>query len=159
VGLRGPVLRGWALVIELRLEEDKHGRLRLGKVPGAAHQLYKKHFLDLGGMGLRELRQRGHDLLVLAGPTMDLDGTIAVYQWANATNQKTDSLIGAKQLKRLFDVPHGHGPTAGQDKAEGMALLDDMHVLIAFDSPTDARKHGENQVILDGYKLEAEIER
>ncbi|OGX84802.1 hypothetical protein BEN47_15825 [Hymenobacter lapidarius] len=153
VGLRGPVLRGWALVLELRLEEDKHGRLRLGKVEGATEKYYKKHFLDLGGMGLRELRLRGHDLLLLAGPTMDLDGTIAVYCWPNATQQATDSLVPGKQLQRIFDVPHGHGPTAGQDKAEGMALLDDQHVLIVFDSPTDARKTGANQIVADAYRL------
>jgi hypothetical protein len=35
VGLRGPVLRGWALVLELNPEEDKHGRLRPGKFQGA----------------------------------------------------------------------------------------------------------------------------
>ncbi|WP_035564247.1 DUF3616 domain-containing protein [Hymenobacter sp. IS2118] len=153
VGLRGPVLRGWALVLELRPEEDKHGRLRLGKVEGATETYYKKHFLDLGGMGVRELRLRGRDMLLLAGPTMDLDGTIAVYRWSNATHQATDSLVPSKKLQRIFDVPHGHGPTAGQDKAEGMGLLDDQHVLIVFDSPTDARKTGANQVIADSYRL------
>ena len=156
VGLRGPVLRGWAVVLELRLDTDKSGRLRLQPVPGATEKLYRKHFLELGGMGLRELRLRGHDLLVLAGPTMDLDGTIAVYRWPDATRQTADSLVTTKQLRRLFDVPHGYGPTAGQDKAEGMALLDDQHVLIAFDSPTDARKPAAHQVVLDGYLLAEE---
>ncbi|WP_052732676.1 DUF3616 domain-containing protein [Hymenobacter terrenus] len=159
VGLRGPVLRGWALVVELRLEEDRHGRLRLGKVPGATETHYKKHFLDLGGMGLRELHLQGTDLLVLAGPTMDLDGTIAVYRWPHATTQPTDSLVGGKHLHRLFDVPHGHGPTAGQDRAEGMALLDDTHVLITFDSPADARKPAAHQVIAEAYRLVPEAEK
>ena len=153
VGLRGPVLRGWAVVLELLPEEDKHGRLRLGKIEGATETYYKKHFLDLGGMGLRELRQRGHDILLLAGPTMDLDGTIAVYRWANATRQTTDSLVPAEKMERIFDVPHGHGPTAGQDRAEGMALLDDQHILIVFDSPTDARKTGANDIVADSYRL------
>jgi hypothetical protein len=153
VGLRGPVLRGWAIVLELRLEEDRHGCLRLGKVEGATETYYKKHFLDLGGMGLRELRLRDHDLLMLAGPTMDLDGSIAVYCWSNATQQATDSLVPGKKIQRLFDVPHGHGPTAGKDKAEGMALLDDRHVLIVFDSPADTRKTGDNQVVADSFLL------
>ncbi len=151
--LRGPVLRGWAMVLELHLLEDKPGRLRLEKVKGGSEAHYRKHFLDLGGMGLRELRQRGHDLLLLAGPTMDLDGTIAVYCWPNATKQTTDTLVTKKQLRRLFDVPHGHGPTAGQDKAEGMTLLGDNRLLLAFDSPTDARKKGANQVIVDVVRL------
>jgi hypothetical protein len=153
VGLRGPVLRGWAIALELVLREDKHGRLRLAEIPGATEKYYKKHFLDLGGMGLRELRQRGNDLLLLAGPTMDLDGTIAVYHWPDALLQEQDSLIGPAKLKRLFDVPHGFGPTAGQDKAEGMAVLDDEHVLIVFDSPTEARKPAAHQVVADAYRI------
>jgi Protein of unknown function (DUF3616) len=153
VGLRGPVLRGWAVVLELLPREDKHGRLRLDEVPGATEKYYKKHFLDLSGMGLRELRQQGPDLLLLAGPTMDLDGTIAVYRWPNALLKEQDSLIGADQLQRLYDIPHGHGPTSGQDKAEGMALLDDQHILIVFDSPTDARKPRPHEVVADSFLL------
>ncbi|QIX61800.1 DUF3616 domain-containing protein [Hymenobacter sp. BT18] len=155
IGLRGPVLRGWALVLEVVPREDKHGRLRLDKVPGSTNTYYKKHFLELGGMGLRELRQLGSDILLLAGPTMDLDGTIAVYRWPNALQLPQDSLISGKQLQRLFDVPHGAGPTAGQDKAEGMALLDDTQVLIVFDSPTDARKAKPHHVRADAYQLPA----
>ncbi|MBX0291470.1 DUF3616 domain-containing protein [Hymenobacter sp. HSC-4F20] len=156
VGLRGPVLRGWALVLELLPREDKHGRLRLSELPGATETYYKKHFLALGGMGVRELRQRGTDLLLLAGPTMDLDGTIAVYCWSDALRCTEDSLVGPNKLERLFDVPHGFGPTAGQDKAEGMALLDDEHVLIVFDSPTDARKPAAHQVLADGVKVSSQ---
>jgi Protein of unknown function (DUF3616) len=155
IGLRGPVLRGWAIVLELRPREDRHGRLRLDEVPGATEKYYKKHFLDLGGMGIRELRQQGTDLLVLAGPTMDLDGTIAVYRWPEALSCPQDSLIGANKLERLFDVPHGSGPTAGQDKAEGMALLDESHVLLVFDSPSEARKPAPHQVQADARRLPA----
>ncbi|UYZ62644.1 DUF3616 domain-containing protein [Hymenobacter weizhouensis] len=154
VGLRGPVLRGWACVLELLPEEDKHGNLRLAKLPGATESYYKKHFLALGGMGVRELRQQGPDLLLLAGPTMDLDGTIAVYRWPGALTLPQDSLIGPEKVQRIFDVPHGSGPTAGQDKAEGMALLDARHVLIAFDSPTTTRKSAPHQVIADSFLLE-----
>ncbi|WP_426493429.1 DUF3616 domain-containing protein [Hymenobacter sp. 102] len=155
IGLRGPVLRGWAIVLEVLPREDKHGRLRLDEVPGATEKYYKKHFLDLGGMGIRELRQQGTDLLVLAGPTMDLDGTIAVYRWPEALSCPQDSLIGSDKLERLFDVPHGSGPTAGQDKAEGMALLDETHVLLVFDSPADARKPAPHQVQADVRRLPA----
>ncbi|SHJ43387.1 Protein of unknown function [Hymenobacter daecheongensis DSM 21074] len=152
VGLRGPVLRGWAIVLELLPELDKHGRLRLGKI-GGEQKYYKKHFLDLGGMGLRELRLAGDDLYLLAGPTMDLDGTIAVYCWPNALNQPGDTLNGADKIHRYFDVPHGHGPTSGQDKAEGMALLDDKRLLIVFDSPTAARKPAAQVVLADAFRL------
>ncbi|WP_303309996.1 DUF3616 domain-containing protein [Hymenobacter sp. BT730] len=153
VGLRGPVLRGWAIVLELLPEEDKHGRLRLRKQEGATEKFYKKHFLDLKGMGLRELRQTGNDILLLAGPTMDLDGTIAVFRWRDALHCPTDGFIDEDHLTRLFDVPHGTGTTAGQDRAEGMALLDEEHILLVFDSPTDARKPAPHQVLASACRL------
>ncbi|GAA4392822.1 DUF3616 domain-containing protein [Hymenobacter koreensis] len=156
VGLRGPVLRGWAIVLELQPVTGRRGRLKLAEIPGAQYTYYRKHFLDLGGMGLRELRCVNNDLYLLAGPTMDLDGTIAVYRWPDGLHQKHDSITPLNKIERLFDVPHGHGRTAGRDKAEGMALLNENHVLILFDSPTDERKQGKNDVLADGYRLVAE---
>ncbi|SNC76121.1 Protein of unknown function [Hymenobacter gelipurpurascens] len=136
LGLRGPVLHGWAIVLEIRPEDHKKGQLRLGQVEGGEHKLYKKHFLDLRGMGIREIRQQGTDLLILAGPTMDLDGTIAVYRWRNALFQAHDSLTPADQLERLFDVPH----LPHLDRAEGMALLSEQEMLVVFDKPAPKRK-------------------
>lgn len=149
VGLRGPVLRGWAVVLELQLREDRHGRLRLAPLP-ETQQLYHKHFLDLHGMGLRELREVGSDLYLLAGPTMDLDGAIAVYRWPGALRAHPGHVLHhPEHLQRLFDVPH----RPGHDKAEGMALYDADHVLIVFDSPAPARKPTDDTVRADVYRL------
>jgi hypothetical protein len=115
--------------------------------------LYTKHFLHLEGMGIRDLLFDRQDLLVLAGPTMDLDGTIAVYRWPGAMQQPDAAIVHRKELQRLFDVPHGSGPTTGQDKAEGMALLEDGQLLIVFDSPTDARKPDDHSIQADLYPL------
>ena len=101
-------------------------------------------------MGIRDLLVVEEDLLILAGPTMDLDGTIAVYRWPAAIQQQSAAVVHRKDLKRLFDVPNGSGPTTGQDKAEGMALFDDHQVLIVFDSPTEARKP-------DGHRIQADL--
>ena len=152
IGLRGPVLRGWAMILEVEIEETKSEFFKLKPIGGDG-KFYKKHFLHLEGMGIRELRVIEDDLLILAGPTMDLDGTISVYRWKKGVNQKSEAIVHRKELDRLFDVPHGSGETSGQDKAEGMALYDDNHVLIVFDSPTDKRKHGDNGVKADIYKL------
>ena len=152
IGLRGPVLRGWAMILEVEIEETKSEFFKLKPI-GDDGRFYKKHFLHLEGMGIRELRVIEDDLLILAGPTMDLDGTISVYRWKDAIRQKTEAIVHRKELDRLFDVPHGSGETSGQDKAEGMALYDDNHVLIVFDSPTDKRKHGDNGVKADIYKV------
>src|SRR5919112_1608890 len=84
VGLRGPVLRGWAVVLELRPVQDPTdpGRLALGIFPEGAR--YRKHVLDLGGLGVRDLCPDGDDLLVLTGPTMALSGPVRVHRWRDA---------------------------------------------------------------------------
>lgn len=153
LGIRGPVLRGWAVLLEIQVKDAQPGFFALQ--PGR-HGLYKKHFLLLEGMGVRELRIVGDDLLVLAGPTMDLDGTIAVYRWRNGVHQEEEAIVHRKELERLFDVPHGYGSTRSQDKAEGMALFDDKQVLIVFDSPTDARKPDEDSIVADLFPLPQE---
>ena len=81
LGLRGPVLRGWAFVLELRpyVDPDDPSRLRLRDF--ADGPPYRKHVLDLDGLGVRDLCPDGDDLLVLAGPTMDLDGPVRIYRW------------------------------------------------------------------------------
>ena len=152
LGLRGPVLRGWAIMLEVEMEDTKPGYFQLKPI-GKEKALYKKHFLHLEGMGIRELRIVKNDMLILAGPTMDLDGTISVYRWDNAVNQETNAIVHRKELHRLFDVPHGSGNTSGQDKAEGMASVDDNHILVVFDSPTDERKKIANGVLANYYKI------
>ncbi|RSK37292.1 DUF3616 domain-containing protein [Hymenobacter metallilatus] len=149
LGLRGPVLHGWAIVLEIRPEHHRKGRLRLGQMEGGRHPLYKKHFLDLRGMGIREIRQQGTDLLILAGPTMDLDGTIAVYRWRNGLFQAHDSLTPADQLERLLDVPH----LPHLDRAEGMALLSEREMLVVFDKPAPARKPRPHQILVNSFDL------
>ncbi|WP_299825887.1 DUF3616 domain-containing protein [uncultured Pontibacter sp.] len=144
LGLRGPVLRGWAVILEVEVEEDEKGRLHLKKLTSEHH--YKKHFLNLRGKGIRELRVFGEDIYLLAGPTMDLDGVIAIYRWPGALVGKTEHMVHHNELERLHEVPHGTGDNTGKDKAEGLAVFDDKHVLIVFDSPTDERKIGEDSV-------------
>ena len=70
LGLRGPVLRGWATILEVEPQPDPQdpSRLTLGSPP------YRQHFLDLDDLGVRDLCRDGNDVLVLAGPSMGLDG-------------------------------------------------------------------------------------
>ncbi|AKD02556.1 DUF3616 domain-containing protein [Pontibacter korlensis] len=146
IGLRGPVLRGWAIVLEIEAEEDEEGKLDLKELENG--KVYKKHFLNLRGKGIRELRFFGRDIYLLAGPTMDLDGVIAIYRWPNAVGQE-EQVLHHNELERLLEVPHGTGEDTGKDKAEGLAVLDEHHVLVVFDSPTDERKTGEEAVWAD----------
>ncbi|WP_018478799.1 DUF3616 domain-containing protein [Pontibacter roseus] len=147
IGLRGPVLRGWAMVLEVEPEEDETGILHLKQL--TKEKPYRKHFLNLRGKGIRELRIHGNDMYLLAGPTMDLDGVIAIYRWRDAVDKDSEQLLHHNELERLCEVPHGTGENTGKDKAEGLAILDDQRVLVVFDSPTDARTVGEHAVQAD----------
>ena len=159
VGLRGPVLRGWAVVLSVEPRETvKPGRLKLRKLDDVGRR-YRKHFLDLAGMGIRELSVHGDDLLILAGPTMALDGTIALWRWPGGARATGDGMVDQSQLERLFDIPHGHGPTAGRDRAEGLTMLDDdergrARALVVYDAPTDDRLQGAAGVWADVYRLD-----
>ncbi len=153
IGLRGPVLRGWSVVLEIEVDEmeDKEGYLHLK--PIAHGRPYKKHFLHLKGKGIRELRLLGDDIYLLAGPTMDLDGKIVIYRWPDAINHHTEVMLRSSDLERLHEISHGTGAESGKDKAEGLAVFDESTLLVVFDSPTDGRKVGEHAVLGDLIKV------
>lgn len=151
LGIRGPVLRGWAAILQIEVTDQEPGYFSLKRQQ--KKKAFIKHFLHLEGMGIRDLLVVKDDLLILAGPTMDLDGTIAIYRWPAALSLEQGTMVHRKELIRLADVPHGSGPTTGQDKAEGMALFDQSQVLIVFDSPTAARKPDEARIVADLYPI------
>ena len=149
LGLRGPVLRGWAIILEVELEEDGDGMLQLRKAKDT-DAYYKKHFVHLNGMGIRELLADGEDLLILAGPTMDLDGTMEVYRWKAGTQQEGNQVVGQQDIKSVLVLPH-RTQQHGVNKAEGIAMREDGALVIAYDSPDSNRKIGEFQVKADVY--------
>lgn len=153
LGLRGPVLRGWAIILEIAVDVSDSSRLTLKRI-GPEDRPYKKHFLQLGGLGIRDLSVDGTDLLILAGPTMDLDEPVAVFRWKDGVNSSEESLVWKENLKRLnIDVPHGQG----EDHAEGMTLIlatdRSPSVLIVYDSPSALRKEGDTAVRADVFEL------
>jgi hypothetical protein len=154
IGLRGPVLRGWAVVIELRLLEHSAGVLALDRLDPSGAVL-RRHFLQLDGLGVRDLIVDGNDLLVLAGPTMDLDGPVFIYRWSGALEKGGDSLTFAKELQRLVSVPAG----VGTDHAEALTLLPGAALmgLVCYDSPAKTRITGphDNELTVDIFKLDA----
>ena len=135
LGLRGPVLRGWALVLELRpyVDEAEPDRLRLRLLDEGRR--YHKHVLDLAGLGVRDLCPSGDDLLVLAGPTMDLDGPVHVFRWHGALRVDAPTVVRGDALTREVDLPYGEGC----DHAEGIGLLPDGGLLVVYDSPAPER--------------------
>jgi hypothetical protein len=152
LGLRGPVLRGWAMLIQLEIEETRPGRLKLKKIgPNGEH--YRKHFLDLQGLGIRELTKDGDALLILAGPTMDLDGPIALYRWSSAFDEGQQAVVTGDRLELVLRLPFGDGA----DHPEGICWLPDggvaRELLVVYDSPADHRLHERSAIEADVFRL------
>ena len=154
LGLRGPVLRGWAIILELELELSESGILNLKQLTDEGAK-YKKHFFDLNGLGIRELCIRGKDLIILAGPTMDLEGEMTVYCWQKAL-KNLDELFHSQDkgdLIPLFDLPF----TIGSDHAEGLALYSYINkndsLMVFYDSPDKQRLRQDKQIFVDVFQL------
>jgi len=152
IGLRGPVLRGWAVILEIEVEVSS-SMLTLKKI-GPGDRLYRKHFLNLGGLGIRELEVWGSDLLILAGPTMELDGPVAIFQWKGGAQPNGESLVDRDGLKKIKSIPFGQEV----DHAEGMTLFstdqDEIpSVLIVYDSSSEERKTGNCSLKADVFSL------
>jgi hypothetical protein len=145
LGLRGPVLRGWAVVLQLEPRADGD-ELELQKING---ERYVKHFLDIDGLGIRDLCVHGDDLLILAGPSMDLDGPVRVYRWRGAADLQVADVVHRDELDRVLDLPFGEG----DDHAEGIALLPDNELLVVYDSPAKARLTEPGVVLADVVSL------
>jgi hypothetical protein len=162
LGLRGPVLRGWAVLLEVTVDDAKGPKLTLAKI-GRQKRRYRKHFLALDGMGIRDLCWQGNDLLLLAGPTMDVTGRQTLWRLRDAASLDDGSLIHrGSELEPLFDLPfHPDG-----DKAEGLAPWyptsgalaggQGAGVLVVYDAPVAARKVGVDGVKADVFGLPVE---
>lgn len=147
IGLRGPVLRGWAVVLELEAGDGPG----IDPQPiGPEGRRYRKHFLDLRGLGVRDLCRHGDDLLVLAGPTMELDGRTAVFRWRNALTSEAEAVLQKDDLRCELNVPFGQG----NDRAEGITMLEDGEsALVVYDSPDDKRKTEHHGIHADVFRL------
>jgi hypothetical protein len=147
IGLRGPVLRGWALIIELQVGDGP------GLEPqpiGPGNRRYRKHFLRLHGLGVRDLCRHGEDLLVLAGPTMELDGRAAVFRWRDALASQAEAVLQKDDLQCEFDAPFGEG----EDHAEGITVLDGgRSALVLYGTPAGKRKAGRHEITADVFRL------
>lgn len=154
LGLRGPVLDGWAMVIEIEVMERESGILTLKELdrPG---QFYKKHWLDLHGLGVRELCLVGEDLLILAGPTMTLTGATRIYRLKTVLELKEESIFSREnhRLEFVFELPL----TPEFDRAEGLTvfpyLVYQNSLLVLYDSPSPLRKIENNGVFTDVFRF------
>ena len=143
LGLRGPVMQTFAVIVEPQIKPKKSGKLHLPGTP-------MKRLVDLGGLGVRDLLAMGDDLLILAGPTQDLDGRCAVYRWTGWANEppEHEEDVRLHRPERLFDLP----VKLNADHPEGIELWQDEdgkeRLLVVYDSPNPARLDKDKGTIL-----------
>ena len=115
LGLRGPKLSSVALVA------------RLGLAPKLRIDSVELNFLDLDGLGLRDLIRHDDGLLVLAGPTSEAPGPFRLYVWhplPGPVIQKPELVFAWPETP---EKPEGICP----DPAVSGALI------VLYDSPKD----------------------
>lgn len=152
LGLRGPVLRGWSAVLEIAVDA-RTDELRLSPLDDSG-TLIRKHFLQLDGLGVRDLHFSGDDLYILAGPTMVLNGDIRVFKWPGARAQlaaNREPVRFEEALTESAPLPHGRGT----NRAEAICDLPPElsggrpRWLVLYDAPGPDRREGEHTVFGD----------
>jgi len=125
LGLRGPVLDGRAVVLAVELAEDGEQHFR---VKG-----YERHFLDLGGLGVRDLCLHGDEILVLAGPVADAGTPFRLYRWRPGP---LDTVVTPELISIVPSV---------EEKPEGLCLFrvnGREGLLVVYDSAKPERVWG-----------------
>lgn len=161
LGLRGPVLRGWAVILELAVAVNPANPTELQLQPinpdnphNPTQPTYRKHFLDLDGLGVRDLCVDGADLLILAGPTQVLDGAVTVFRWPGGAQVAQERVVLRDELVKVMDIPHNNG----EDYAEGITLFRTGRgvadaLLVVYDAVSQQRQLAESTVKVDLFAL------
>lgn len=169
VGLRGPVLRGIALVLDLRLEGLD------GASPMLSLANLRHRYLDLSGLAVRDLAvlPDSDDVLILAGPTMTLTGPCYLFHWRDALADSKDDgdTITVEAPEPLLWIRDGRLPARsqdpdhpeGSDKPEGVDVQrhgDRLVAWVGYDDPKRVRCHPDgddsktrSRTMLDGFVL------
>jgi hypothetical protein len=139
------------------VEEQDPSTLRLKPI-GPDGRPYRKHFLDLRGLGVRDLCAQGSDLLILAGPTMALAGPLTIFRWPGGARPDRESLVFNEALPTVLELPTDAGQNTGQDQAEGLTLFgldggEANDVLVVYDSTAPRRCRGASAVEADLFAL------
>lgn len=142
LGLRGPVLRGHAIVLQLDLKANKRDVLKAKKLDGTRR--FRKYLLPLDGLGVRDLELDGKDLLILTGPTMTAPGPARVVRWSDATEAQGSEVVSPKKLDLAIELPAG----TVQDKPEAICCWDKNSLMVLHDRPSPKRLSENNLSLL-----------
>lgn len=147
VGLRGPVLGQSAVILEMELREAKGGRLKARRIEGRSR--VRKHFVDTDGLGVRDMKWDGEDLMVVTGPVLSGDGPAAVLRLRGFARREGAGYVGEAARELAQRLPYH----AGRDHPEALACLGGRDWLVIHDSP------GEDRVGDDPPRVEADVWR
>ena len=152
LGLRGPVLRGWSALLEISVEA-RGDHLRLVPLDDSGI-LIRKHFLQLDGLGVRDLHFSGDDLYILDGPTMVLNGEIRVFKWPGARPvlaATREPVRFESALTESVSLPHGRGTNRAEALCDLPPALSGGKPswIVLYDAPGADRRDGEYTVFGD----------
>ncbi|ETX15831.1 hypothetical protein OCH239_11645 [Roseivivax halodurans JCM 10272] len=135
LGLRGPVLRDHAVILEFEMTVTKKGRLKPRKLEDGLR--YRKHLLPSGGEGVRDLEVDGDDLLVLTGPVTAGDGRSDVWRWAGFKGVHRSGMVPPEALTHVAEMPY----RGAVDHPEGLVRWPEVGngFLVVYDSPASER--------------------
>ena len=116
--------------------------------------LIRKHFLQLDGLGVRDLHFSGDDLYILAGPTMVLNGDIRVCKWPAARPllaANREPVRFEEALTESVALPHGRGTNRAKAICDLPPTLSGGKArwLVLYDAPGADRKEGKYTVFGD----------
>jgi hypothetical protein len=147
LGLRGPVLRGHTVILDMELKRRtrRPDRLKARRVDG--DRRYRKHMLDTRGLGVRDMRFEGDDLLLLVGPTMSLEGPAFVLRWRDAAHDDGSGVISPKRIETVAELPY----RLNTDHPEGLDLWPEAgpgSLLVIYDAPGPERADPDTFTVL-----------
>lgn len=130
LGLRGPVLGPYAIVLEMETKVS-NGALAIVEVDG---HLCRPHLIDTGGLGIRDLAMHPKGLLVLAGPTLDMEGPFELYLSRAPLDGWSTEPGTSREARFLMDLPierqrDAKGRLRG-DRPEAIAIVGDRLLVI-----------------------------
>ncbi|SLN23953.1 hypothetical protein ROJ8625_00978 [Roseivivax jejudonensis] len=149
LGLRGPVLRDQAVILEFEMKVGKDGHLKPRKIENGRR--YRKHLVPAGGEGIRDLEVWGDDLLILTGPVTAGDGRADILRWRGFMGARRSGMVPPEQVEQVTEMPY-RGPV---DHPEGLVMWPEVDggVLVLYDAPAKERLPAPETIIGDIWTL------
>lgn len=137
LGLRGPVLRELAVVLEFEFKVTGSGHLKARRIDG--DRRYRKHLIPTRGLGIRDLELHGDDLVLLTGPVTAAAGVAAIRRWRGAVGVESSGVVPEDSIELVRELPF-HGE---HDHPEGLVRWSDDEWLVVYDNPAPDRLDSE----------------